>query len=74
MIPRISAFSPDLPDREETEHYFHRALMDVGIPQRPVRKECLFQYCGDVAREVLRGSIPPLSTLGPLFSIAIELN
>lgn len=61
-------------DREETEHYFHRSLKELGVSQQPSREECLFQYCGDVARQVLNGSVPVLPAFEPLWSIAVELN
>jgi hypothetical protein len=60
-------------DREETEAYFVKALAELGIPL-PDRRECLVQYCGDVAREILAGSKPPLLAFNLFWRITMELG
>jgi len=60
-------------DREETEVYFIKALADLGIP-RPDRRECLIHYCGDVAREILARSKPPLIAFNLFWRITMELG
>ena len=59
-------------DRGETEDYFAKALTDLRIPQ-PDRRECSIQYCGDVARDVLRGGLPPLTAFAILWQVTMKL-
>lgn len=60
-------------DPAETDMYFVKALAERGI-SLPDRVECLIQYCGDVAREILAGSRPPLAAFRLLWRITDKLN
>jgi hypothetical protein len=60
-------------DPAETEMYFVKALAERGI-SLPDRVECLIQYCGDVAREILAGSRPPVAAFRLLWRITDQLN
>jgi hypothetical protein len=60
-------------DSQEAEEYLGKALTDLGIPL-PDKRECLVYYCGDVARDILKGAVRPLAAFNILWQINSELN
>jgi len=64
-------------DSREVQDYFGKALAEMGIPFPNGsfnKHDCLVYYCADVAREVIKDSIPPLKACGLLWPITVELN
>jgi Pentapeptide repeats (9 copies) len=60
-------------DARETEEYFNKALADLTIPF-PDRCELLIQYCGDIARNVAHGAMPPMSAFNVLSQVTMTLR
>src|ERR1043166_2761635 len=60
-------------DREEIQAFFAKALTDLGIPL-PDREQCLIYRCGDVARDILKGAISPLTAFNLLGQITMEVK
>jgi hypothetical protein len=60
-------------DSREAEEYLGKALADLGI-RLPDQRECLIYYCGDVARDIVKGAVAPLTAFNVLWQITSELN
>lgn len=60
-------------DRDEARQLFGKAMADLGN-QIPDKRECLIQFCGDTAREVLAGTTPPLTAFESIMRLNMELD
>jgi uncharacterized protein YjbI with pentapeptide repeats len=55
-------------DTPEIQTYLAKTLAEMGW-RLPDRQECLIQYCGDVARKAVNGTLPPITALGVIGQI-----